>query len=770
MTLPVSSYRQPLLDAVNANQVEAADEILKTANAKAGTDDHRQLLTNLLHIAVLKNNEEMISVLLNHHADTTELNDNKYTPVMYASQNYNWRILQIFLNHPSAPPIRPYDLSLALIYAIENGNKANDHNIEIISQLIERGIDFNYYRHRRTPVSLAAQMKKWNIVRHIATLHKAVPTNYDCTDYGSALLIAVENNEYDIVRILIDANADKFQLRYDRYNALHIAVTQNNLDIARLLLNNNADTDFINDDGLTPLQLAEKKNNREMAKLIADHTTEHPKRMSIQANIELRKKSVKDAHETIELINKHMSAINQYADRNKDITNMLMRIYSNNLNPGLLKAYKDADFIGNELKSIYTLFVQRLCSIKSLLEQIVADRMKLPEDIALLGTYNAVINIIDRVSNLNSKDTLYTSNAFNEIQTQIRALCTNQNPLTKVIASLFSQTELVSDYIKRARNVLSEIRTTCSGNVWRKRTVWGVKSAKPKHIKMINDLLNQCDYPDSTGSELNLFRQLIRVAAILSSIKPNRHRDPETQRTYDELLQKIVSLSLEIKPYEIDLDFIEANQNSNRPVEPSAPPLDASTDLSQDPPPYDCLYHQIVPPYLYHVVFQSAIDYSPQVLPLEPSAQPLDVNAELSQSPPRYESLYPQIEGPERLPANLYPALERSMVQPSAQALPHAQSPATQQNNEVAAPEQSLAPVTENLRQSTATIFQAIGMPANDAQFEYVPPRIPDEEAHVETEEERVSRALKDLAEAPEAPQTPAVMPDARRKVIGFAS
>lgn len=83
------------------------------------------------------------------------------------------------------------------------------------------------------------------------------------SDKKTPLMIACENGYADVVGILLNAgaNPDAKSAGASGYTPLHRAIQKNNIEIIRLLLNRNANLNVTDDSGQTPLMLACELNN-----------------------------------------------------------------------------------------------------------------------------------------------------------------------------------------------------------------------------------------------------------------------------------------------------------------------------------------------------------------------------------------------------------------------------------------------------------------------------------------------------------------------------
>ena len=84
------------------------------------------------------------------------------------------------------------------------------------------------------------------------------------------LLSAAFNGDLDIVRLLLEASADKEKFDIERRTALHIASEEGHLETVRLLLESGTNRDPRDNQGRTPLHLAFEGGHLEVAQLLLD--------------------------------------------------------------------------------------------------------------------------------------------------------------------------------------------------------------------------------------------------------------------------------------------------------------------------------------------------------------------------------------------------------------------------------------------------------------------------------------------------------------------
>lgn len=99
-------------------------------------------------------------------------------------------------------------------------------------------------------------------------INKKVNVNQVFTMRNYNLLhLAVESNNFDIAKLLINAGVNTNHKNRDGYTPLHVAVMSNNIEISKLLVEAGADLNSANEGEDTPVEMAIKSRNINILKL-----------------------------------------------------------------------------------------------------------------------------------------------------------------------------------------------------------------------------------------------------------------------------------------------------------------------------------------------------------------------------------------------------------------------------------------------------------------------------------------------------------------------
>ncbi|TXJ54490.1 ankyrin repeat domain-containing protein [Brachyspira aalborgi] len=230
--------------------------------------------SSLLTYAVDKNATNIIKTLIERKADTSIRNNNGRTAfdiAMSKEINNRKNIMKLFLNS----------------YIFDNFKKliseANIDNTDIaeINKMVME--DSNLYLDRSTSfgthsfnkgdylLSLLITLKHYDIATNLIEIGY-LDINKQTKNY-TPLIYAIENNDIESVKFLINSKADIDLPTYYEYSnsklPLNYAIENSNIEIASLLLNAGCNREYTYN-GKTPLIHAIEKGNYDMVKLLLD--------------------------------------------------------------------------------------------------------------------------------------------------------------------------------------------------------------------------------------------------------------------------------------------------------------------------------------------------------------------------------------------------------------------------------------------------------------------------------------------------------------------
>ena len=146
-----------------------------------------------------------------------------------------------------------------------------ENRVAHLEQLLRKPHDPNGIRllaHGKTALFMAAQNGHLEVVRLLieAGADKAAAHSTGAT----AVFIAAQNGHLEVVRLLIEAGADKDAVKNNGGTALQIAAHNGHLEVVRFLLEAGADKDAARTDGATALFMAYQNGHVEVVQLLRE--------------------------------------------------------------------------------------------------------------------------------------------------------------------------------------------------------------------------------------------------------------------------------------------------------------------------------------------------------------------------------------------------------------------------------------------------------------------------------------------------------------------
>lgn len=203
----------------------------------------------VLIFSAIENNDinSIKKILQNDEFDLTIKNEEEETPIEYAAKLKHWECVLTIAKQRKFIPCAKYAV------ALEHAIKENEINIVRTLILAETPVTFKD-SNNQTPIELAASKKAWDIVNIIA---KHYSDKDGKRHYDYALFKAVEDNQLQTFRYLLEANAALTYVDDNNNSILHAAVRNTNQEIVKLLLKYDANDMLAkNNDSKTPIELA----------------------------------------------------------------------------------------------------------------------------------------------------------------------------------------------------------------------------------------------------------------------------------------------------------------------------------------------------------------------------------------------------------------------------------------------------------------------------------------------------------------------------------
>ncbi|KAK4153112.1 ankyrin repeat-containing domain protein [Chaetomidium leptoderma] len=191
---------------------------------------------------------EIAELLLGHKANPNQRNDRGSTPLVLAAESGEEAVIKILLHRGGADPTLPNDnMSTALHRASQNGHLSS------VEALVEAGAVIDAQKKDgSTPLYWAVVNSRTDVVRWL--LEHGALTNVYGGEYHSCLQMAAWVGDVEIARLLLDSKSTDVNAAGGRFrSALWAAIEDDNADMIRLLLENGADPTRMDDEGTTCL-------------------------------------------------------------------------------------------------------------------------------------------------------------------------------------------------------------------------------------------------------------------------------------------------------------------------------------------------------------------------------------------------------------------------------------------------------------------------------------------------------------------------------------
>jgi ankyrin repeat protein len=141
-------------------------------------------------------------------------------------------------------------------------------DISTVQRLLDQGVDVNVNVKGWAPVTVASFNNHLEIVKLLLLDRNAIVDNPNGSNRSTALQWASNFGHTDVVKLLLDRDANVDFMDYDGDTALINASRAGRKECVKLLLSKGARVDFKNDNLKTALDLAQTEGHIEIVKLL----------------------------------------------------------------------------------------------------------------------------------------------------------------------------------------------------------------------------------------------------------------------------------------------------------------------------------------------------------------------------------------------------------------------------------------------------------------------------------------------------------------------
>ncbi|XP_016848694.1 CARD- and ANK-domain containing inflammasome adapter protein [Anolis carolinensis] len=238
---------------------------------------------NFLHMAALRNDSDLVKMLLKSGALLEAKDERGQTALGYAVSRGFKKTVKVLLEAGAKVDSSIIDVAfnsnnqslfrLLLEYANKMSPetmvsalfKAVEQNLHgIVAALIERGIDINAHNEMQyTPLLVACEMGKMESAKIL--IEKGASLKEKTPDSSSALHLAVQAGSTSIAKMLLHKGMDPNIMSQRDQSPLHVAAFHNKGALVDVLIEGGAKIDPVTKELHTPLHLASYKGHTEVA-------------------------------------------------------------------------------------------------------------------------------------------------------------------------------------------------------------------------------------------------------------------------------------------------------------------------------------------------------------------------------------------------------------------------------------------------------------------------------------------------------------------------
>ena len=237
-----------LMYSIKYNHIKTTQLLLNN-----GADIKMKQYNKALLNAVKTDNIKMLKLLLEHIIKIDLIYDQIETIILLAIKNNNKKIINLLLDF-NIDTINKNDILLKLI---------TNNDLENIQKLLKHeDIDINYNdKFNNTALMFACDVNNIEIVKELLKYNSNIDFNTQNILKSNALLLAVSNNSIPIVKLLLEYDID-VNLTNDMYiTPLMMACKEDNYEIVKLLLDKGANKYLRCEYGDTALDYTKKESN-----------------------------------------------------------------------------------------------------------------------------------------------------------------------------------------------------------------------------------------------------------------------------------------------------------------------------------------------------------------------------------------------------------------------------------------------------------------------------------------------------------------------------
>ncbi|CAF0977665.1 unnamed protein product, partial [Didymodactylos carnosus] len=222
-----------------------------------------------LHIASLAGQEEVVKLLVKHHANINCQSQNGFSPLYMAAQENHLEVVKFLLVNGANQSLATEDGFTPLAVSLQQGHE------KVVAILLEN--DSKGSKVRLPALHIAAKKNDTKAAALLLQADSQPDLNYkggfvNCTTKSgfTALHIASHYGNVEVAQLLISRGADVNYAASQNITPLHVASKWGKENIVKLLLEKNAQIDVKTKDGLTPLHCAARSGHDQVVDLLLE--------------------------------------------------------------------------------------------------------------------------------------------------------------------------------------------------------------------------------------------------------------------------------------------------------------------------------------------------------------------------------------------------------------------------------------------------------------------------------------------------------------------
>lgn len=216
---------------------------------------------------------KIVKLLLDYGASAEARDKSKRTPIFAAALKGHFNTLKLLLEAGADVDSRDENgQNLILCLASERSEKQVKGKSGVIDTLLATNIDLESKdKDGRSALLWASALGKLELARSLLTCRRPADVKATNQRGKTALHLAAENNQFALVKLLLEHGAAPQVGSDGGWTALHNAADKGHLEVASLLMEWNADVNTTTSSGMTALHWAARNGHLATVKLLLGH-------------------------------------------------------------------------------------------------------------------------------------------------------------------------------------------------------------------------------------------------------------------------------------------------------------------------------------------------------------------------------------------------------------------------------------------------------------------------------------------------------------------